>query len=265
MGLTFPLRPRLRVEQIDRVSREEKEPGFLFPGCAGQSYVLLYAIQGELHCGVGGQDIPLRPGELILFAPEMWYMYYAEKSTAPRFALISFDAQGISQGLCGIRLCFPGCDEAAEEMLRLTQDDTAGELLLHALAGFLLTAERKSGELSRQGENPILRHAQQYIGAHVRDRLSVPLVARMVGVSPSYLTALFHRHLQISPGEYIRRSKLQESKRMIWEESMNFTEIAAALHYSTVHHFSRQFKQCFGMTPSEYAHSARQREKADIF
>ena len=82
-------------------------------------------------------------------------------------------------------------------------------------------------------------------------------MAKNVDVSPSYLTFLFHKHLQISPGEYIRRIKLQESKQMIREGSMNFTEISEALQYSTVHHFSRQFKEKFGITPTEYAKSVR--------
>jgi AraC-like DNA-binding protein len=51
--------------------------------------------------------------------------------------------------------------------------------------------------------------------------------------------------------------KLQESKQMIRENSMNFTQIAETLQYSTVHHFSRQFKEKFGITPSEYAKSVR--------
>jgi AraC-like DNA-binding protein len=85
----------------------------------------------------------------------------------------------------------------------------------------------------------------------------VPLVAKNTDVSASYLTALFHKHLQLSPGEYIRRIKLQESKQMIREGSMNFTEIAEALQYSNIHHFSRQFKEKFGITPSEYARSVR--------
>ncbi len=93
-------------------------------------------------------------------------------------------------------------------------------------------------------------HAQRFIGQNVRMKLSVPMVAREVGVSPSYLTALFHKNLQISPGEYIRRAKLQESKLMIREGKMNFTEIAQV-------HFSRQFKEKFGITPTEYARSIR--------
>ena len=83
------------------------------------------------------------------------------------------------------------------------------------------------------------------------------MIKKNTEVSPSYLTALFHKHLDISPGEYIRRIKLQESKQMIREGSMNFTEIAESLQYSTVHHFSRQFKEKFGITPTEYAKSVR--------
>ena len=110
----------------------------------------------------------------------------------------------------------------------------------------------------RDGQlDEIIRKAQQYISSHIRGKLSVPLVARQVDVSPSYLTALFHKNLQISPGEYIRRIKLQESKQMIRENNLNFTEIAAELQYSTVHHFSRQFKEKFGITPTEYAKSVR--------
>ena len=106
-------------------------------------------------------------------------------------------------------------------------------------------------------ENEIIRRAQQYITANIRSKLSVPMVAQNVDVSPSYLTALFRKNMQISPGEYIRRMKLQESKQMIRENNMSFTDIAAALHYSTVHHFSRQFKEKFGITPTEYARSIR--------
>ena len=69
--------------------------------------------------------------------------------------------------------------------------------------------------------------------------------------------SLFQKNLHISPGEYIRRVKLQESKRMIREGKWNFTEISEILQYSTVHHFSRQFKEKFGITPSEYAKSVK--------
>ena len=130
-------------------------------------------------------------------------------------------------------------------------------LLLELLRSQESSGHKVKASNALHSENEIIRRAQQFISAHVREKLTVPLVARQVDVSPSYLTALFHKNLQISPGEYIRRVKLQESKQLIRENKLNFTEIAAALQYSTVHHFSRQFKEKFGITPSEYAKSVR--------
>ena len=104
-----------------------------------------------------------------------------------------------------------------------------------------------------------LSRTLQYVADHVCDKLSVEIVSREVGVSASHLTALFHRQMNISPGEYIRRVKLEESKRLIREGTMNFSQIAAQLNYSTIHHFSRQFKDKFGMSPSEYAKSIQSR------
>ena len=155
-----------------------------------------------------------------------------------------------------------------QQMLREQEapDDHSGDMIISMLNQILVILLRQvnapaSPKLKASNavhsENEIIRRAQQYISTHIREKLTVPSVARQIDVSPSYLTALFHKNLQISPGEYIRRVKLQESKQMIRENSMNFTEIAAALQYSTVHHFSRQFKEKFGITPTEYAKSVR--------
>ena len=145
-------------------------------------------------------------------------------------------------------------------------DAYSEDMMLCYLQILLLTLLREQDNPSQvklrttnavNSENEIIRRAQQFISGHIREKLTVPVVARHVDVSPSYLTALFRKNLQISPGEYIRRVKLQESKQMIREDNMNFTEIAAVLQYSTVHHFSRQFKDKFGITPTEYAKSVR--------
>jgi len=155
-----------------------------------------------------------------------------------------------------------------QQMLRERDrmDECSGDMIISQLTMLLISLNRQTEAKvesklqtsnSIHSENEIIRRAQIYVSTHIREKLSVPVVARQVDVSPSYLTALFHKNLQISPGEYIRRIKLQESKQMIRENNLNFTEIAAELQYSTVHHFSRQFKEKFGITPTEYAKSVR--------
>ena len=261
---------QLRVGGIHTFFYQEKEQGFLFAGESHPMMELTYVDQGALHSVVEGQDILLKQGELVLYGANQWHMQYADIGVAPRFVTLTFDlVQGDLNHLLKRKLT------ASQQVVTLLQkmlqeqekmDAYSNDVILaqmNLLLLYLLRSEMspKVGKLQTSNavhsENEIIRQAQQYISAHIREKLSVPLVARQVDVSPSYLTALFHKNLQISPGEYIRRTKLQESKQMIRENNLNFTEIAAALQYSTVHHFSRQFKEKFGITPTEYAKSVR--------
>ena len=235
---------KLHVDGIYTFFYQEKEQGFLFPGESHPMPELTYVDQGELHSVVEGQDLLLKQGDLVIYGSNQWHMQYADIGVAPRFVTISFDVGGV------------------ELTPLLNRKFTAPQATANLLQSMLREAQSPSGSKVKnanivQNENEIIRLAQQYVAGHIREKLSVPMVANQVGVSPSYLTVLFHKNLQISPGEYIRRIKLQESKQMIRENNLNFTQIAAILQYSTVHHFSRQFKDKFGITPTEYAKSVR--------
>ena len=261
---------QMRILGIYTFFYQEKEQGFLFPGESHPMPELTYVDQGSLHSVADGQDVLLRQGDAALYAPNQWHMQYADIGVAPRFVSISFDVEGGDlSALYNRKLAVP--QEAVtllQQMLRTQErmDDFGADMLIAQLTMLLLvllrealnpTGAKLQGTNTVHSENEIIRHAQQYISAHIREKLSVRLIAQQVDVSPSYLTVLFQKNLQISPGEYIRRIKLQESKQMIRENNLNFTEIAAALQYSTVHHFSRQFKEKFGITPTEYARSVR--------
>ena len=261
---------QLWVEGIYTFFYQEKEQGFVFSGESHPMTELTYVDQGALHSVVDGQDLLLKQGDLVFYGPGQWHMQYADIGVAPRFVTISFDVSGVELSpLLNRKFSAPqSVVTLLQSMLREQErmDTYSNDIILYQLNLLLLHLQReaacpKAGKLQASNavhsENEIIRQAQQYISTHIREKLSVPLVARQVDVSPSYLTALFHKNLQISPGEYIRRIKLQESKQMIRENNLNFTEIAAALQYSTVHHFSRQFKEKFGITPTEYAKSVR--------
>ena len=261
---------RLRAEGIYTFFYQEKEQGFLFPGESHPMPELTYVDQGELHSVADGQDLLLKQGDMVIYGPNQWHMQYAEIGVAPRFVTISFDlAGGELTPLLNRKFQAPqGALMLLQNMLREQErmDAYSSDIILAQLSLLLLTLLREDAAPSGRklqganvihSENEIIRLAQQYITNHIREKLTVPMVARQVDVSPSYLTVLFHKNLQISPGEYIRRIKLQESKQMIRENNLNFTEIASALQYSTVHHFSRQFKEKFGITPTEYARAIR--------
>ena len=260
----------LHVDGIYTFFYQEKEQGFLFPGESHPMPELTYVDQGELHSVVEGQDLLLKQGDLVIYGSNQWHMQYADIGVAPRFVTISFDMAGVElTPLLNRKFTAPQVVAGLlQSMLREQEhmDSFSTDIIVSQLSLLLLHLLRESeaptGSKVKnanivQNENEIIRLAQQYVAEHIREKLSVPMVANRVGVSPSYLTVLFHKNLQISPGEYIRRIKLQESKQMIRENNLNFTQIASILQYSTVHHFSRQFKDKFGITPTEYAKSVR--------
>ena len=256
-----PGRGSIRAPGLHSCACCQQEKGFVFPGESHSLPELLYVYGGELHCVADGREILLNEGEMTVFGPNQWHMFYADMDVAPSYMTLRFQPEtaDISNLLNRKFGLSEQRDFLVQEMIReQSQKDIYSDNMLWAqlcmLLVWLLRETKRPGE-KPNGENEIIRQAQQYVCNHMREKLSVSLVAQQIDMSASYLTALFHKHLDISPGEYIRRVKLQESKRMIREENMNFTEIAAALEYSTVHHYSRQFKEKFGITPSEYAKS----------
>ena len=180
--------------------------------------------------------------------------------------LLSKDVKCIMAACGTVSSTYPAAEAAQlRQIVRESEnmDAYSGDFIRSYLKLLLLSVLRDTGSEKKRlktpvalnHENEIVSRTLQYVADHVCDKLSVEIVSREVGVSASHLTALFHRQMNISPGEYIRRVKLEESKRLIREGTMNFSQIAAQLNYSTIHHFSRQFKDKFGMSPSEYAKS----------
>lgn len=256
---------RLRLGEIYTLFYREEESGFLFKGESHSMYELTYVDRGQLHCVVDGTGYPLRQGQLMIFGPNQWHMQYTEADTSVRFLTIAFDLESDLPMALSDRVFDLSSEEAVllKNILRETErnDAFSGDFIRCNLKLLLLSVLRDSGGRKKRLKTPVALHNEnliisrtlQYIADHVYDKLSVELVAKEAGVSTSHLTALFRRQMSISPGEYIRRVKLEESKSLIREGKHNLSQIAALLNYSTIHHFSRQFKDNFGISPSEYA------------
>lgn len=252
---------RIRAERILSLRYQKEEPGFFFAQDSDTEARLVYLAQGSVHWVFNGCETVLTQGDFVLLAPGQWYMAYADTDSAPQLLTIAFAAEA-DWGSIAVTPPSPAVSSLLESMLQ--EHCSAGRFsqdMIFLLLGQLLIVLCREGRLSPaqsiSGDAQIICRAQRIIHELSRKKLSVPVAAKKSGVSPSYLTALFHKHLHIAPGEYIRRVKLEESKQMIREGQLNFTQIASTLEYSTVHHFSRQFKEKFGITPTQYARSVR--------
>jgi len=92
-----------------------------------------------------------------------------------------------------------------------------------------------------------------YINENIYTAFNIEELCAQFGISRSSLQSLFRNNLSIAPKEYVSSLKLEKSKLLIKESKFTISEIATMLGFSTIHYFSRRFKQEFGLTPTEYA------------
>jgi len=119
-----------------------------------------------------------------------------------------------------------------------------------------------AGELKRRLERPPSGDAPSWLKTArevIRDRCSesfgVAEVAREVGVHPCHLARVFRTYLGESPGEYLRRVRLERATREVVQTRMQLGVIAERAGFADQAHFSREFRRMHGITPMEYRQS----------
>jgi AraC-like DNA-binding protein len=137
-----------------------------------------------------------------------------------------------------------------------TLSSTAGSLAL------ALLAEHASVKIDQHGwGHTALRYrAEEFIRRHnLHAELTSKTVASALNVSLRSLQAAFHDG-GTTPSEYIWECRLRNSEQDLTNgvlAPLNITDIALRNGFSDSAHFSRRFKDRFGMTPREYRQSKR--------
>ena len=84
------------------------------------------------------------------------------------------------------------------------------------------------------------------------ERLPLRQQADYVGVHPVHLAREFRRFYHCTPGEYIRRLRIEFAIEQLTNTDTPLSEIALEAGFFDQSHFSRTFKQVTRMTPREY-------------
>ncbi|MBQ5451607.1 MAG: DNA-binding response regulator, partial [Bacteroidales bacterium] len=82
---------------------------------------------------------------------------------------------------------------------------------------------------------------------------NVTALAENVGISRVQLHRKLKDFAGINASNLIRNIRLEQAGRMLSETSNTISEIAYAVGFNNVGHFSKVFKQHFGISPKDYA------------
>lgn len=84
---------------------------------------------------------------------------------------------------------------------------------------------------------------------------SVGVMASRCNLSNDHFTRVFKAYTGLAPRDYLIHVRIEKAKHDLLHSSLNVSQIADRLGYSSVYFFSRQFKSKVGMSPRHYRHS----------
>ncbi|MEG2420998.1 MAG: AraC family transcriptional regulator [Oscillospiraceae bacterium] len=280
-----PLRP-ITVEGLVTVHYFEYSSSYYFEGESHDFWELLYVDKGELDVDAGETRHHLTRGQMIFHQPGEFHALHANGVVAPNLVVLTFVCPSPAMDFFRGRVLSVGATERAL-MGRIVEEASRAfttplgdplttvlvrrenppfgseQLIVSALEELLLRlcrgvpAAGVDDPLETHERSEFLTHVAQYLEANLSRSLTLEEVCRDNLVGRSRLQQIFRSETGGGVMAYLSRLKISAAQRMIREGKYNFTEIAAALGYQSIHYFSRHFKKLSGMTPSEYASSVK--------
>lgn len=99
----------------------------------------------------------------------------------------------------------------------------------------------------------LCQKAVEIIHAHLQDpNLSVSMIADILGVSVSYVSRYFKRHIGMGALDYIHIKRIEEAKNLLENEDLSVNEVAERVGYINSLSLIRVFKKYEGITPGKY-------------
>ena len=155
-----------------------------------------------------------------------------------------------------------GMDEQQVLLLhRQWQKSLSALSSFQAVSAWLLTVVEDM--LENLAAWPDVRHANiihrciQHIGAGYQERLTLEDTARMVCLSPDYLSRIFRQETGISFHQYLNNVRITKAKELIRTTALRLTDISQMVGYDDQSYFTKVFKRTAGIAPGEYVKKYR--------
>lgn len=270
---------------------EERPSNTVHREHGARNWMVSLTVSGTGEYLAGGRRLTTGPGDLVIIAPgtpqhyrafgdDPWGYWWTHFQPRPRW----FDwlrmpefAPGLSVARLG-----PGeglrCADAAfsrvhRNAMYATVDAPQGrvpvargprhgayatELALNGIEELLLTAA-VAHESRAEGPDPRVRQVLDLIAADPAAPLRVGQLARAVALSPSRLAHLFRAETGDSIGNVVLAARLRRAATLLETTGLPVGRIATEVGFASPYHFSRQFRQRFGVPPTAHR-SAHGRE-----
>lgn len=248
---------------------EQCEPGHSFGPAKRNHYLFHYVISGagmlmanDSH-GVT-QTYHISSGQGFLVFPNQLTTYIADPNHPWEYTWLEFDGLRAKEAI-DITTLSPSSpvyrtklsslrNTMAEEMSYIVHhsDQSPFHLIghLYLFLDSLMQSCRKSAPVQRSKMSDYyIKEALTYIESNYQNDISIEDIAKIVGVNRSYFGKIFHNAIGQSPQEFLSNYRMIKATELLKLTSLSIADIGQAVGYENQLHFSRAFKNIYGVSP----------------
>ena len=102
-----------------------------------------------------------------------------------------------------------------------------------------------------------VRRARHFINQNFADQVTLKQTAGYIGISPAYLSRMFHHEYGISFNKYLNSVRLEAARELLLNSSCQTAEVAECCGFTSSSYFIKVFSQYYGVTPQNYTRHTR--------
>ena len=222
-------------------------------------YFLIYVTDGVFNTQINDTVFHLNKGAVVLYPPKYKYHYWGEPPS--KYLCVHFTGSHAEKILTDLGFSLepfvlenefsPKIKSLFEKMVE--QDITKAPFLQYSLACLLeeilltiaIARVRNSGYRT-------FKKSIKYIHANYTEKIQIPDLAKMEGLSNSRYITLFSKEMGKTPSEYILSLRLGRACDLLSTSDMEISLVGASSGYKDQYFFSKIFKKHMGMSPQEY-------------
>ena len=97
-----------------------------------------------------------------------------------------------------------------------------------------------------------IKEAFSFIEQNFQNDISVEDIAASCGLNRSYFGKIFHENMGKSPQEFLISYRMTKATELLKLTGLSIADIGNAVGYPNQHHFSRAFKNVYGIPPRQW-------------
>lgn len=231
-----------------------------------ENYILHFIVKGQGTFHVDGKKHQLGQGDFFLLQPSVETFYEADFDDPWEYYWIGFNGEKVIEVLDYLNVDFKShigkaenealVQQRFESILRPAILADSNQLLIQQYLYEILGAFHSQSLTKESLAEEKRRYSYAfitYVQHHYQDpNLQISLIAENFGLNKSYFSQVIKSEMGMTPNEYLRFFRMEESQRLLVRSDKSVKEISFLVGYENPLTFSRAFKHFHGVSPLDY-------------